>query len=206
MRNKHKSNIKKGTYEDDNSETSSGEEQVDPRLDLRVLDVETGGDDTGLVEAAVELDDDFVGAMIVNDFEFTDVTWRKETKKKSGQRDALDEWSVQKKKKIIEGCSLFCELVSIERIEHTLYGWTETMGTSIFRSLKTKDAYNEKRGNRSYTPMKRKSEENKEKKRYSPWRCMTLKNLTTTLEEGRMSTWRLPRRSALTMLFKQSFW
>lgn len=74
MRNKHKSNIKKGTYEDDNSETSSGEEQVDPRLDLRVLDVETGGDDTGLVEAAVELDDDFVGAMIVNDFEFTDVT------------------------------------------------------------------------------------------------------------------------------------
>jgi len=34
---------------------------------------------------------------------------------------------------------------------------------------------------------------------------MTLKNFTTTLEDGRMRTWRLPRRSALTMLFKQSF-
>jgi hypothetical protein len=54
--------------------------------------------------------------------------------------------------------------------------------------------------------MEKKSERGKEKERKcSPWRCMTLKNLTTTFEEGRMSTWRLPRRSALTMLFKQSF-
>jgi hypothetical protein len=30
-------------------------------------------------------------------------------------------------------------------------------------------------------------------------------NLTMTLDEGRISTWRLPRRSALTMLFRQSF-
>ena len=41
---------------------------------------------------------------------------------------------------------------------------------------------------------------------YSPCRCMTLRNLTTTLDEGLMSTWRFPRRSALTMLFKQSFY
>lgn len=39
------------------------------------------------------------------------------------------------------------------------------------------------------------------KEEHSPWRCMTLRNLTTTLDEGRISTWRLPRRSALTMLF-----
>jgi hypothetical protein len=39
-----------------------------------VLDVETGGDDTCLVEATVELDNNFVGAMIVDDFEFADVT------------------------------------------------------------------------------------------------------------------------------------
>jgi hypothetical protein len=39
-----------------------------------VLDVEAGGDDTRLVEAAVQLDDDFVGAMVVDDFEFADVT------------------------------------------------------------------------------------------------------------------------------------
>src|SRR6266576_2644302 len=34
---------------------------------------------------------------------------------------------------------------------------------------------------------------------------MTLRNLTTTLEEGLIRTWRLPRRSALTMLLRQSF-
>lgn len=39
------------------------------------------------------------------------------------------------------------------------------------------------------------------KRGHSPWRCITLRNLTTTLDEGRISTWRLPRRSALTMLF-----
>lgn len=27
-----------------------------------------------------------------------------------------------------------------------------------------------------------------------------------TLDEGRINTWRLPRRSALTMLFRQSFY
>lgn len=35
----------------------------------------------------------------------------------------------------------------------------------------------------------------------SPCFCITPRVLTTTLEEGRMSTWRFPRRSALTMLF-----
>ena len=34
---------------------------------------------------------------------------------------------------------------------------------------------------------------------------MTDKNLMTTLEEGRTSTWRFPRFSALTMLVRQSF-
>ena len=35
---------------------------------------------------------------------------------------------------------------------------------------------------------------------------MTLRNLTTTFDEGRMRTWRLPRRSALTMLTRASFY
>ena len=39
------------------------------------------------------------------------------------------------------------------------------------------------------------------KKGHLPWRCITLRNFTTTLDEGRISTWRFPRRSALTMLF-----
>ncbi|CEG78422.1 hypothetical protein RMATCC62417_13034 [Rhizopus microsporus] len=38
-----------------------------------------------------------------------------------------------------------------------------------------------------------------------PCFCMTDKNLMMTLEEGRTRTCLLPRRSALLMLFKQSF-
>ena len=46
-----------GTYEDDLAEGTGGEEQVDPVLDLADLDVEAGGDDARLVQAAVELND-----------------------------------------------------------------------------------------------------------------------------------------------------
>lgn len=35
---------------------------------------------------------------------------------------------------------------------------------------------------------------------------MTERNLMTTLDEGRTSTWRLPLRSALTMLLRASFY
>ncbi len=37
-----------------------------------------------------------------------------------------------------------------------------------------------------------------------PFFCITWRNLITTLEEGRMITWRFPRFSALEMVFKQS--
>lgn len=40
---------------------------------------------------------------------------------------------------------------------------------------------------------------------YLPCFCMTDKNLTMTLEEGRTRTCLFPRFSALLMLFKQSF-
>ena len=66
---------RKGTYEDDLAEGTGGEEQVDPVLDLADLDVEAGGDDAGLVEAAVELHDDLAGAVVVDDLELADVAW-----------------------------------------------------------------------------------------------------------------------------------
>ncbi|MCV2423820.1 hypothetical protein LNV47_24875 [Paucibacter sp. DJ4R-1] len=52
--------------QDDDTETTGGEQQVDPRFDLVDLYVEAGGDDTGLVQAAVELDDDLAGAVVVD--------------------------------------------------------------------------------------------------------------------------------------------
>ena len=40
---------------------------------MRNLDVVAGGDDTGLVKTAVELNDDLAGAVVVNDLELADV-------------------------------------------------------------------------------------------------------------------------------------
>ena len=98
-----------------------------------MLDIEARRNDTRFVEMAVELDDDFAWAMVVDDLEFANVSWI--------------EYKI-----LIQPC---------RRVDVCL------------------DC--------------------------SPWRCMTLRNLTTTLDEGLMSTWRFPRRSALTILFKQSF-
>jgi hypothetical protein len=53
------------TYEDDVAERTGGEEQVDPRLDLSELDVEAGRDDSALVDAAVELNDNLARAVVI---------------------------------------------------------------------------------------------------------------------------------------------
>ena len=49
-------------------------EQVDPRLDLVNLDVESRRDDSGLVESSVELDNDLTSSVVVDDLEVTDVS------------------------------------------------------------------------------------------------------------------------------------
>lgn len=63
-----------GSGENDETEGSGGEEHVDPGLDLGDLDVESGGDDTTLVDSTVELDDDFARSVVVNDLESVNVT------------------------------------------------------------------------------------------------------------------------------------
>lgn len=65
--------------EDDESKRSGGEEQVDPRLDLVDLDVESGRDDSRLVESTVELNDDLAGSVVVNDLELSDVAWTRQS-------------------------------------------------------------------------------------------------------------------------------
>jgi hypothetical protein len=50
-----------------------GQELDNPLLEITELDVVAGGDDTGLVETAVELDDNFAAAVVVDFFEFADV-------------------------------------------------------------------------------------------------------------------------------------
>lgn len=62
-----------GGGEHDVAERTSREELADPLLDLAERDVEARGDDTALVEAAVELDDDLAGAVVIDLLELADV-------------------------------------------------------------------------------------------------------------------------------------
>jgi hypothetical protein len=59
--------------EDDVTELAGRQETGNPLLDLVQLDVETGGDDTGLVDASNELDDDLAGAVVIDLLELANV-------------------------------------------------------------------------------------------------------------------------------------
>ena len=63
-----------GGGHNDDAEPTGGEQQVDPGLDLVNTDVVPRGDDAGLVEAAVELDDDLARTVVVDDLEVADVS------------------------------------------------------------------------------------------------------------------------------------
>lgn len=59
----------------DNVAELTRRQQLDnPLLKVAKLDVVAGRDDTGLVEAAVELDDNLVAAVVVDLLEFTNVS------------------------------------------------------------------------------------------------------------------------------------
>jgi hypothetical protein len=59
--------------EDDVSELTRGQQLDDPLLHVAELDVVAGRDDTGLVDAAVELDNDLAVAVVVDLLELADV-------------------------------------------------------------------------------------------------------------------------------------
>jgi hypothetical protein len=65
----------RNTYEDDFPEATGRKEQVDPRLDLVHLDVETWRDDPRLVESTIQLNNDLSGTMVVDYLKFTDVAY-----------------------------------------------------------------------------------------------------------------------------------
>lgn len=56
------------------SELTGRQELDDPLLEIGETDVVAGGDDTGLVEAAVELDDDLAGSVVIDFLEFANVS------------------------------------------------------------------------------------------------------------------------------------
>jgi hypothetical protein len=60
--------------QDDVTELTRWQQLDNPLLEVSELNIVAGGDDTGLVETAVELDDDLAAAVIVDFFKFADVT------------------------------------------------------------------------------------------------------------------------------------
>ena len=66
-----------GGGQDDVTELTRGEELDNPLLDIAELDVVAGGDDTGLVDAAVKLDDDLAVAVVIDLLELANVACEK---------------------------------------------------------------------------------------------------------------------------------
>lgn len=61
--------------EDDVAELTSREQLDNPLLELGETDVVAGRDDADLVEAAVELDNDLAGSVVINLLELSNVTY-----------------------------------------------------------------------------------------------------------------------------------
>lgn len=61
--------------EDHIAERTGGKHVRDPALDLREGHAEARRDDTALVDAAVELDDNLARAVVIDDLELANVAW-----------------------------------------------------------------------------------------------------------------------------------
>jgi hypothetical protein len=59
--------------QDDVAELTGGQQLDDPLLEVTELDVVAGGDDTSLVETAVQLNDDLAGAVVIDLLELANV-------------------------------------------------------------------------------------------------------------------------------------
>jgi len=63
-----------GSGQDHVSELTGGQELDDPLLEIAETNIVAGGNDTGLVETAVELNHNLAASMIIDFFELADVT------------------------------------------------------------------------------------------------------------------------------------
>ena len=63
--------------EDDVAELTRGKELDNPLLEVAELDVVAGRDDTSLVQAAVQLDDNLAVPVVVDLLKFSNVAWKR---------------------------------------------------------------------------------------------------------------------------------
>lgn len=66
-----------GGGQDNVTELTSGQQLDDPLLEIGETDVVSGGDDTGLVETAVQLNDNLARAVVIDLLELANVACRK---------------------------------------------------------------------------------------------------------------------------------
>lgn len=66
-----------GGGKDDVTKLTSWEKLDNPLLEIGETDVVSWGDDTGLVETTVELDNDLAGTVVIDLLELSDVAWEK---------------------------------------------------------------------------------------------------------------------------------
>lgn len=59
----------------DEANVTGRQQVVDPLFEFGNFDVEAGRDDTALVEATVQLDNNLSGSVVIDKFEFTNVTY-----------------------------------------------------------------------------------------------------------------------------------
>jgi len=63
-----------GGRQDNLAELTTGQEVDNPLFNFVDRNIESGGDDTALVEAAIEFNDNFLRTVVVDDFEFTNIS------------------------------------------------------------------------------------------------------------------------------------
>ena len=63
-----------GSGNNQETELSGGKDVVAPLFVIVELKVESGGDDTAFIDSAQEFNDDLAASVVIDDFEFTDVT------------------------------------------------------------------------------------------------------------------------------------
>lgn len=87
--------------EDDIAELTGRQQLDDPLLEVGQADVVAGRDDTGLVETAVQLDDNLAGAVVIDLLELANVACRNELamlRKTSGDLKREESWHRNLKK------------------------------------------------------------------------------------------------------------
>ena len=102
------------THENDVTERTRGEEQVDPGLDLSNLNVEPGRNNASLVQAAIQLNDNLARTVVVDNLKLANVSCNMAISTLVSSNVGMSEKSLISK---VERCGLRSEPRSVNNME-----------------------------------------------------------------------------------------